>query len=288
MKIETQTLTGEVQGALLRPDAPSGLGIIVLTGSSGRVDVDRARLFAERGAVVLAEKWWGGEGQAPGINHIPLEVFVAGIDRLKAEGCARIAMLGTSNGAQATLLTAVRDPRVDVAIAISPTLYVWQNFGPGLDAGDWPPRSAFTWQGKPLPFIVWDPRAWPPLDRPRPSFRRLYEESLRTFAEDIPAATIPVEDARAEIILVAGAADALWPSDTAAHQIAARLAAHRKAATVIEHPDAGHSPIFPGEPELPEPMARAWGGTRAADRELGALAWAEIVRRLALEGETRA
>jgi hypothetical protein len=281
--IEAQTLTGEVQGALLRPEVPSGLGVIVLTGSSGRVDVDRAQLFAARGATVLAQKWWGGDGQAPGINHIPLEVFVAGIDRLKAEGCDRIAMLGTSNGAQAALLTAARDPRVDVAIAISPTLYVWQNFGPGLDAGDWPPRSAFTWRGEPLPFMAWDPRAWPPLDRPRPIFRPLYEASLRTFAEDVPAATIPVERARAEIILVAGAADALWPSDTAAHQIAARLAAHGKTATVIEHPGAGHSPIFPGEPELPEPMARAWGGTRAADRELGAAAWAEIVRRLGLE-----
>lgn len=76
--IEMLTLTGEVQGALLRPQDPSGLGVMVLTGSSGRVDVDRARMFAERGAVALAQRWWGGEGQAGGTNRIPLEVFVRG------------------------------------------------------------------------------------------------------------------------------------------------------------------------------------------------------------------
>lgn len=280
---ETLTLTGEVQGALLRPEKATGLGVLVLTGSSGRVDVDRARRFAERGAVALAQRWWGGEGQAPGINLIPLEVFMRGVDRLKAEGCSRIAILGTSNGAQAALLVAVRDPRIDVVIAISPAHVVWPNFGPGLDSADWPPRSSFTWNGAALPFVVWDPRAWPPAGEGRPVYRPLYEKSLLTFAEDVPAATIQVEDTRAEIILVAGAGDLLWPSETAAHAIAARLRRHGREAVIVEHPTAGHSPVFPGEPQLPEPAARAWGGTPEADRELGAAAWAEIASRLELE-----
>ena len=46
--IEALTLTGEVQGALLKPDQPNGWGVIVITGSSGRVDVDRAAMFAQR------------------------------------------------------------------------------------------------------------------------------------------------------------------------------------------------------------------------------------------------
>ncbi len=74
----------------------------------------------------------------------------------------------------------------------------------------------------------------------------------------------------------------MWPSVAAARQIAARLASFGKAATVIEHAGAGHSPVFPGEPVLPEPADHAWGGEPAADRELGAMAWAEITRRLAL------
>ncbi len=279
--IEIVTLTGEVQGALAYPAQASGLGVLVLTGSSGRVDVDRARRFAECGAVALAQRWWRGEGQAPGINLIPLEVFIKGIDRLQAEGCTRIAILGTSRGAEAALLTAVRDPRVDIAIAISPTHVVWQDFGPGLDGVRWPPRSAFTWHGRALPCIVYDPRVWPAAGE-RQIYRPTCEKSLGTFAEDVPAASIPVEAARAEIILVAGAGDLLWPSETAARAIAARLEQHGRRATIIEHPHAGHSPVFPGELQPPEPAARAWGGTPQADRELGGAAWAEIARRLDL------
>ena len=279
--IEIITLTGEVQGALAHPAQASGLGVLVLTGSSGRVDVERARMFAERGAVALAQRWWGGEGQAPGINLIPLEVFIKGIDRLKAEGCARIAVLGTSRGAEAALLTAVRDARVGVAIAISPSHVVWQDFGPGLDGAFWPPRAAFSWAGRPLPCIIYDPRVWPAVGAPQ-IYRPTHEKSLVTFAEDVPAASIPVEDARAEIILVAGAGDLLWPSETAAHEIAARLERHGKRAILIEHPYAGHSPVFPGELRPPEPAARAWGGTLEADCKLGAAAWAEISSRFGL------
>lgn len=279
--IEIATLTGEVQGALAYPEQASGLGVLVLTGSSGRVDVERARMFAERGAVALAQRWWGGEGQASGINLIPLEVFIKAVDRLKAEGCTRIGILGTSRGAEAALLTAVREPRIDIAIAISPAHVVWQAFGPGLDGQEWPPRSAFTWRGHALPCIIYDPRVWPAAGA-RQIYRPTCEKSLKTFAEDVPAASIPVEEARAEIILVAGASDLPWPSETAAYEIAARLERHGKRATIIEHPHGGHSPVFPGELQPPEPAARAWGGAPQADRELGAAAWAEIVLRLGL------
>lgn len=60
-------LTGKVQGTLLRPDRPNEWGILVLGGSSGRVDVERASLFASLGARSLALQWFGGDGQAPGI-----------------------------------------------------------------------------------------------------------------------------------------------------------------------------------------------------------------------------
>lgn len=273
---------GDIQGVLVRPERSNGLGVIVLTGSSGRVDVERAQRFADLGATALALRWWGGKGQTPGVNLVPLEIFIRGLDRLQAEGCDRIAILGTSFGAEAALLVAVRDPRVAFAIAISPTTVVWQNNGPGTDGSTWPPRSSFTWAGKPLPFVVWDPRAWPPFGTRNPVYRPMYELSLRTFAEDVPAASIPVEQARAEIVLVAGQADALWPSDTAAGEIVARLERHGKTATLVQHPRAGHSPVFPGETQLAAPVERAWGGTPEADRELGAAAWATIVERLGL------
>jgi hypothetical protein len=275
-------LTGETPGALATPASFNGLGVVVLTGSSGRVDLARATRFADGGAVAIALQWWGGVGQARGINEAPIEVFIRAVDRLVAEGCERIAILGTSYGAVGALLTAVHDQRVDVVIAISPSSVVWQNEGPGLDGSAWPPRSSFSWRGEPLPFVVWDPRAFPPAGTIRPSYRALFEKSLQTFAEDVSASTIPVERARADILLVAGAADALWPSDTFARMIVTRLQARGRRALIIEHPEAGHSPVFPDELRPSAPVERAWGGSPAADRALGATAWREIANRLSL------
>lgn len=160
---------------------------------------------------------------------------------------------------------------------------VWQSVGAGIDGVAWPPRSSFTWRDAPLPFVVWDPRAWPPAGDGPPAFRSMHERSLQTFASDAEAASIPVERAAADVILVAGASDALYPSDTAAHALAERLDREGKHAVVLEHPHAGHSPFFPGEARPTPHSDRAWGGEPAADRELGDAAWTVITQRLGLQ-----
>jgi uncharacterized protein len=50
--VQETGLTGGLQGVLLEPAQRSGLGVVVLGGSSGRVDVARAKLFAVRGSMV--------------------------------------------------------------------------------------------------------------------------------------------------------------------------------------------------------------------------------------------
>jgi len=282
MVLRELEIAGDTQGSLFIPEQPSDLGVLVVAGSSGRVDTNRAKLFAERGAVSLAQRWFGRPGQAPGINEIPLEIFVAALDCLRAEGCRRLAMVGISYGALAALLTAINDPRLDLVVAISPSHVVWQSTGAGLDASAWPPRSSFTWKGEPLPFVVWDPRAWPKAGSEPPSFRKMHEASLRTFADDAWAAAISIEDAKADVMLVAGGADALWPSDTAAVALADRLRAAGKTPTLLVNADAGHCPYFPAEPQpIPSPE-RAWGGNDKADRSLGGEAWNAITQRLGL------
>lgn len=272
----------DVQGVLVLPDRPNGLGVLVLTGSSGRVDAELAETFAQLGASALALRWWGGRGQPPGINEVPIETIVRGVDVLRARGCVRIAVHGTSFGALAALLAAIRDERIDVVIAVSPASVVWQNSGPGLDRSEWPPRSAFSWRGSPLPCVMFDPRKWPPAGTVSPRYRGLHEASLETFADDARAAAIPVELSHAEYIFVAGGDDALWPSDTATHALAERLRNVGRTATVVEHPGAGHSPVYPGQVPPPAPAERAWGGSQEADSALGTMAWKAIVERLGL------
>ena len=275
MNVREATLSSDLQGSILKPAGRTGWGVVVLAGSSGRVDVTRAKLFAGLGAVCIALRYFGGEGQPPGICEVPLEVFTRATDRLIAEGCERVAYVGTSKGAEAALLIATDDARVRVVAAMSPSSVVWANTGPGLDGVEWPLRSSWTRGGAPLPFMKYD-ETWRPERRDGLiTYRSLYERSLQGGADTVSAATIPVEKARADIVLVAGGDDALWPSDIFARSIKERLASAGKHATLIHHPKAGHRLLFPSE-TTPRSTQHAHGGSDEADAELGRSAWDAI------------
>jgi dienelactone hydrolase len=283
-KLREQTLVGAVQGTAVRPeDAPSPTGVLVLAGSSGRVDIERARRLAQCGALALALQWFGGPGQCPGICEIPLETFTAAIDWLVEQGSQRIGIVGLSKGAEAALLVAVRDTRVDAVVAISPSSVVWANAGPGYDGADYPYRSSWSWEGLPLPFVPYDETWTPPAGQQPVSFRPLYEASLRAHPEAVVAAAIPIERVRGDALLIAGGDDALWPSALFAETLAARCRAAGRPVGLVTHPDAGHRPVFPGETP-PAPSARvAHGGSPTADAALGHAAWPTVLTSLGLQ-----
>lgn len=281
MNVGETVLTGDVQGILLRPERCNELGVVVLGGSSGRIDVARGTLFAERGAVTLALRWFGGDGQVAGICKVPLETFIAATDRLVSEGCKQIAFVGTSKGAEAALLTAVNDHRLGVVIAISPTSVVWGNVGPGRDGEVWPQRSSWTYRGYSLPFVASDPYWQREYRDGLISYKSLYEQSLRRFATEASGAAIPIERARADVVIVAGGDDALWPSEMFAKAIAARLAAYGKQVRLVVNPEAGHRVLLPGE-TTPRSSLHAHGGNDQADSALGQAAWNAIAEILQL------
>jgi dienelactone hydrolase len=284
MTLETeQTLVGPIQGTAVRPeDAPSPTGVLVLAGSSGRVDVERARLLARHGALALALQWFGGPGQCPGICEIPLETFTAAIDWLVEQGSQRIGVVGLSKGAEAALLIAVRDTRVDAVVAISPSSVVWANVGPGYDGADYPCRSSWSWEGQPLPFVPYDETWAPPAGQRPVGYRPLYEASLRAHHGATVAAAIPIERARGDVLLIAGADDALWPSATFAATLAARRHAAGRPVGLITHPGAGHRPTFPDEAPPAPSTGVAHGGSPTADAALGRAAWPAVLASLNL------
>jgi hypothetical protein len=275
VKVHEAGLSGDLQGSILKPAEQTGWGVVVLAGSSGRLDVACAKLFGGLGAVCIALRYFGGERQPPGICEVPLEVFTRATDRLIEEGCESVAYVGTSKGAEAALLIATDDPRVRVVGAISPSAVVWANIGPGIDGVAWPQRSSWRRGGVPLAFIKYDEAWQPEMREGLLTYRSLYERSLKIDADKVAAATSPVEKARAEIILVAGGDDALWPSDMFAKAIEARLASTGKNATLLHQPNAGHRVLFPGE-TTPRSVQLAHGGSDEADAELGRWAWDAI------------
>ncbi|HET8605188.1 MAG TPA: alpha/beta fold hydrolase [Marmoricola sp.] len=266
------------EGVLVRPHRSGGTGVLVLGGSSGAVETDRSRLLARHGATALSIRWFGGPGQQPGPWEVPLETFTRALDRLAAEH-DRLAVVGTSFGAEAALLVASGDVRVDAVVAIAPSSVVWAGVTPeGRQTSHW------TWRGRPVPFVPLD-EDWRP-DSDPPSFRGCYEASLRSSRRSDPdaaaRAAIPVERIRGTVVLVAGGDDQVWPGAEFVRQVVERRAEHGQVTTTVTVADAGHRPVLPGEQPLQRGMTMARGGTEAADRRLGELAWPHVVAALGL------
>ncbi|HEX4224171.1 MAG TPA: acyl-CoA thioester hydrolase/BAAT C-terminal domain-containing protein [Pseudonocardiaceae bacterium] len=269
-------MTESPDGVLIIPDESPRAAMLVLSGSSGRIATERVRLLAAHGIAAFAPRWFAGPGQPPGICELPLESFTPMLDRL-AELSPRLGIIGLSKGAEAALLLAARDSRINVVVGLAPTHVVWANVGAGVDGNDRPERSSWTEAGRPLPFIPYD-NNWSPPSEERPiAYRTMYAQSLRNFADRIPEATIPVERIEGEVLLAAGGDDQLWPSAVFAELIVRRRAEHGLPTTFVTVPEAGHRAILPGEGQVTggQPLAR--GGNPKADVELGALVWAELL-----------
>ncbi|MGW2086547.1 acyl-CoA thioester hydrolase/BAAT C-terminal domain-containing protein [Streptomyces sp. NPDC001880] len=252
----------------------------MLSGSSGRVEEERCRLLAREGMAALSVRWFGGSGQPPGICEVPLETFESAIGVLRAGGARRIGVLGTSKGAEAALHLSVLLPGVDAVVALSPTSVTWANVGPGRDGQDRPYRSSWTWRGEPLPFVPLDDTWAPTSGRPEGgpvAVLGWYEQSRRRYARHVDAAGIPVERSGAELVLVAGGDDEMWPSLRSAEELAARRRAAGLPVRIISGPDAGHRPRLPGEGPAPASTQFLYGGSTAADAALGAAAWPHIL-----------
>lgn len=262
---------------LVHPDRATGscgTGVLVLAGSSGALEVERARLLAAHGATALALRWFGGPGQQPAPYDVAVETFTGALDRL-APHVDRLAVLGSSFGAEAALVTACHDPRVAAVVALAPTPVVWAGVAP-----DGPMTSHWTLAGVPLPFVPLD-ESWV-ADTDPPAYVELYRRSLATHAAYVPAATIPVERSAAQLVLVGGEDDRVWPGADFARAVAARRRPDGPITTVVTHPGAGHRVVLPGERPVDRGLEMARGGTPSDDAELGRLAWPHLAAALGL------
>lgn len=259
------------EGVRFLPAAGTGVGALVLAGSSGRVDVRRARLLAEHGVLAEAIRWFGGPGQHDAPWEIPIELFLDRVGELRRD-CDRVVVIGTSFGAEAALLTGALSDEVDTVAAFAPSDVVWAGVRP-----DGEMTSHWSHDGKPWPYVRFDPD-WTAEEVP-PAYAGLYRASRRRFADLVPAATIPAERVR-RLLLVAGGDDRVWPAVDQAEAIRARRAARGQATTVVTEPLAGHRTILPGEEPIHGGISMRRGGDDAADRRLGLAAWTALTSML--------
>lgn len=253
-----------VEGVRWIPENPSGAAALVLAGSSGRIDSARAELLARQGVVAESIRWFGGPGQNEGPWDIPLELFLDRVSGLRRVA-DRVLVVGTSFGSEAALLVGALSPEVSTVAAFAPSDVVWAGFRP-----DGSVTSHWTLGGSPLPWVDlvddWEPTTDPP------AFVGLYDESRRRSPESASAAAIPVEQI-AQLLLVVGGDDQVWPSLAMAEAMKSRRDLHGRATTLVSDPDAGHRIVLPGETAAAGGVRMRRGGTDEADRRLGSAAW---------------
>src|SRR5690625_853590 len=246
------------------PTRPCGTGVLVLTGSSGRVDTQRAALLARHGAVALPLQWFGGERQQPGCWEVPIETFIHALDVLAVE-VDRLTILGVSFGAEAAVVTAVIDQRVSSVAAFAPTSVVWAGYDPDRDRQ----ASHWTLNNEPLPYLPIIASRSSSDDGSPPSYLTTYEHSMSVASGSEHArATIAVEKIP-DVLVVTGGDDQVWPSSTFARQIIDRWRQHGWSTRHHHLAEAGHRTLLPGEQPPSTGKAMSRGGPPAADAPTG-------------------
>ena len=268
--------------------------VIVLSGSGGGFDLDKAAVLSRHGFATLALAYFGIAPLPSWLHRIPLEYFEAPLTWLSAQpeiDPQRVGILSVSRGAELALLLGSTFPQVRVIVAYAPSSVAWAAGGrdntSDRTGGEIIP--CWTWRGKPLPFaplplrgFMWR-SAFPVVALKRPvMFRNLFRAGLRN-REAVERAAIPVEKIRGPILLITGGDDHLWPAGAMSEAIVARLkrngSAHRAEHLHFAH--AGHMLRYPHLPVTARDSRNkhlrgarfSFGGTPSADAEAQTQAW---------------
>jgi dienelactone hydrolase len=281
---------GIVGTLFLPPNAGPHPAVIVLNGGDGGIDEYRGAILASHGYAALNLGYFGMEGLPRGLANIPLEYFGNAIRWMRAQpwlGDRFLAVWGESRGGELALLLGATFTDINAVIAWVPSGVVFWALGLA-EPGDTRPRAAWTFQGKPLPYLQENNAskgALPRAEAGRPvAFAPYYLGQLRD-SRAVERAIIPVEKTQGPILLVSGTDDQMWPSSALADIAMRRLEAHHHPYPFrhLQYEGAGHQIRVPGGPQTIRTLrlrvegASAdlleMGGTAKADAEAGCHAW---------------
>lgn len=248
-----------IAGELYTPptDGPHP-GVVAVHGSSGEPLGRRARMIASKGYAVLALRYFGGPSPVPDrFVKIPVSSVGNAIEWLRRRDDVTdrdVGLIGVSRGTELALLVAAQRDDVGVVVAFAPSAYGWigdrdadqTQDGEGNDR----PPSAWQVDGDPHPFLPHPGPAGEPAStdrgvRYRPMFEAFIEHAT---ASERAAARLPVEDVAADVVLVSGSEDAVWPADEMAETIVDAMGDAPSIATQYSYAGAGHGFRVPYQP----------------------------------------
>ncbi len=270
--------------------APTASGklpcVLVLGGSEGGLqsaEVDAA-LLASHGYAAFALAYFGAEDLPKALDQIPIEYLKKGIDWMAAKDGvdrARLAVMGSSKGAELGLLLASMFPELKAVIAVAPSSVVWEgigDMGPGTG-------SSWTYQNKQIPFakpVITD-------EFMKQDFSKainvglIYKEGLKN-KEAVEKSVIQVEKINGSILLVSGKDDQLWQSSLMSEMIVERLKQHKHKFRYehLSYESAGHGIRRPYFSTMRANSGKLLlGGTPQGDAQAQADSWLKILKFLA-------
>jgi dienelactone hydrolase len=241
---------------------PAGEGkhpaVLVLGGSGGGIPPASgfAGGLASRGYAVFALAYFGVEGLPRNLENIPLEYFGAALTWLAAQPSVdadRIAVVGSSRGAELALLLGAVYPRIRAVVAFMPSNVVWGGCCDRIGAPSW------TINRRPV----------------------------------VLRSEIPVEQIHGGVLLISGRDDGVWHSTSMADAIMARLRRHDFAYAYkhLAYDNAGHAIGRPYTPttdldDVRHPLTGRlmhFGGTAEGTAHAREDAWRETLTFLAAQ-----
>ena len=197
------------------------VGVLVLGGSEGGVPEKLASPIVEAGFPTLALAYFKEEGLPPELERIPLEYVIQAMSWLKSQPETtpdNIIVVGWSKGAELSLLLASKEPSISNVVAIAPSSVVWAGI-----LKDWSkvPGSSWTYDGQDLTFVPFNPSG------EVNGLLDLYTQSLENRADN-GKANIPVQKISADVVLMTGENDEIWPSPTMAETVCEKMNARTK------------------------------------------------------------
>lgn len=251
--VRVDGLVGVLYRAAGSEPAPA---VMIMNGSGGGINEPRAALYASRGYHALALGYFGAEGLPKYISNTPLEYFEKGLDWLREAVKPKdnfVAISGQSRGGELVLLLGATFPeKVSAVIGYVPSAFVHSGQA-AADPAYGREGPCWLYQGKPLVHMWENNRfaSWKPYDEgQQPRRNSLAMRTALADPEAMRKARIAVEKLAGPVLLISGGDDGAWPSDYYSLLVQSSLIAanHPYAVEWYNHPEAGHSILFPYVP----------------------------------------
>lgn len=173
--------------------------------------------FLERGYAFLALGYFGAKGTTEQLNKIAIDEVYAAIKlaaATKGVNSKKIAIVGGSRGGDLALLLAAHYPEIKCVVALVPSHVAFPGNTNHLST------SAWTYQGKELPFVPVNEAAFPHLMKRdlRAAFTAMLQDSL---AEE--KALVEVEKINGPIFLLSATRDEIAPTTPMCEKMMNRL-----------------------------------------------------------------